>query len=465
MVLVALAVVAVTWATFLELREPIPVCTQPDCDPFVLYTSDVEFTDDLGLSASALNTYFRALLITLNVVFLAIAVWIFRSRSHDPMAWLVSLTIVMLGLGVFSYVTTRLPAVNDVLAWAVSVFVSLAIVLFFLLIYLFPSGTFQPRWMRYSAIALAVLAVVVAISAAGLATAAMNAAYFAFMLALGALGLYSRVYRYRNVSGPVERQQTKWVAFGLAGPMVTISLWMTALTVFPADDPSTERIYFIIAANTIGLTSAILFPVAVAFAVLRYRLWDVDVLINRTLVYGPLTAILAGAYIASIVLFRLLSVALTGERSDVVIVLTTLVVAAMFAPVKTRLQAVVDRYFKEPPDAARALRALQTQARSVAEMLDASHLATRLLDEATAAFDAESGVVALRRNGRMQPVHSVGELHEPPLSVPIEHEGKELGSLSLGARRGGRAYGPEDRATLEASAAAVAYALSLAPRR
>ena len=95
-----------------------------------------------------------------------------------------------------------------------------------------------------------------------------------------------------------------------------------------------------------------LIPISLMIAILRYRLWGIDLLINRTLVYVPLTAILAGIFAACISLSQKLSAALTGQQSDAATVLTTLIVVAAFDPLKHGLQQLVDKRFKETPDAA-----------------------------------------------------------------------------------------------------------------
>src|SRR5688572_5055699 len=86
-------------------------------------------------------------------------------------------------------------------------------------------------------------------------------------------------------------------------------------------------------------------PVAVGIAVLRYRLYDIDVIINRTLVYGSLTATLVATYVGGIVLLRWLFVVLTGERSTLAVVASTLLIAALFAPLRRRIQSFIDRRF------------------------------------------------------------------------------------------------------------------------
>jgi len=86
-------------------------------------------------------------------------------------------------------------------------------------------------------------------------------------------------------------------------------------------------------------------PAAVAIAILRYRLYGIDIIINRTLVYGPLTALLAGLDVCSVVLLQNLFQALVGESSQLAVVASTLIIAASFAPLRRRIQALVDRRF------------------------------------------------------------------------------------------------------------------------
>lgn len=155
--------------------------------------------------------------------------------------------------------------------------------------------------------------------------------YGLYLIAIG-VAVTSAVLRYRRARGD-ERLQLKWVAFAavLAAPGAALGMSPIFL----------GQVLFI------GV--AFLAAAAIGIAILRYRLYEIDVIINRTIVYGALSAILAGVYTASITLSQRVFVAVTGERSDAAIVLTTLIVASTFTPLKLRLQAVVDRRAKPMP--------------------------------------------------------------------------------------------------------------------
>jgi hypothetical protein len=204
-------------------------------------------------------------------------------------------------------------------------------------------------------------------------------------------------------------------------------------------------------------------PIAVGIAILRYRLYDIDLIINRTLVYVPLTGIVTGLYSASVALFQKLFQALTGENSDAAIVISTLILASLFTPMKNGLQSLVDRRFKEESDSTRKLKALGEQARSVLEVVDAEQATRRLLDEATPAFGATGGAISLWQGGKLKLVHTSGQWNDgdPKISVPLEHDGKQLGLLQLGPRRSGSEYTEQDRETLQEVTGLVAGTISL----
>ena len=148
----------------------------------------------------------------------------------------------------------------------------------------------------------------------------------------------SLVVRYRR-AGTTERLQIKWVAYVGVGMAVVFPI--AALQIDGISD----------VAFLIGFTLVAALPLAVAFAVLRYRLLEIDRLISRTFVYGALTAILAGLYAASLRLFNGLFVAFTGNESDAALVLTTLVLASTLTPMKLRLEGFASRHLTGERDA------------------------------------------------------------------------------------------------------------------
>jgi hypothetical protein len=216
------------------------------------------------------------------------------------------------------------------------------------------------------------------------------------------------------------------------------------------------------ASETLVVLSLISVPVSAAIAILRYRLYDIDVLISRTLVYVPLTGGLAGLYAASVALFQRLFQALTGDKSDAAIVISALVLAAVFTPARNTLQGIVDRRFKPDSDPARRLRAFAAELSRTYFVVDPARLAAALVDQVQKATDASAVSVELTCNGRDYAAHTGPEGGEPAVSVPVSGGGVVAGSVALWERRTGRPYTDTDVDAISAAAAGVARALAAA---
>ena len=184
------------------------------------------------------------------------------------------------------------------------------------------------------------------------------------LLVIGLIGsATSMVLRFRRARG-TQRQQMKWIAFAGAVAAVTIVI-MTAL-------------YEVVGealANASMMLAILSLPAATALAIVRYRLYDIDVVINRTLVYGSLTATLAGVYVGSVLLLQLALSGLT-QGSGLAVAASTLAVAALFRPARSRIQKSVDRrFFRSRYDAARTIEAFGVRLR---DEVDISALSAEL---------------------------------------------------------------------------------------
>jgi hypothetical protein len=180
-------------------------------------------------------------------------------------------------------------------------------------------------------------------------------------LAVAVAGGISLVLRFRRVRG-VERQQIKWFAFS-GVVFCAVFAAGTFLWTLPQSQATAWiwPVLFLAGASTI--------PVAVGIAILRYRLYDIDFLINRTLVYGSLTATLLAVYFGAIVLFQRLFIVLTGQESTLAIVASTLVIAALFNPLRRRIQAFIDRrFYRRKYNAAKTLEAFSAKLRDETDL-------------------------------------------------------------------------------------------------
>jgi hypothetical protein len=194
---------------------------------------------------------------------------------------------------------------------------------------------------------------------------------FPWMLVCGIASLASLVLRYVH-SMPVERQQIKWFAFAAA---LFIAILAFESLIAPPQMP--EWLIWILAG--IGGLSV---PTATAIAILRYRLWNIDVIIRRTLVYGGLTLTLALIYFGSVLLLQSLFEIITGQgQSPIVIVISTLSIAALFNPLRKRIQNDIDRrFYRRRYDADQMLEAFAAQLR---QEVDLEEISRSLLNVAT----------------------------------------------------------------------------------
>jgi hypothetical protein len=306
--------------------------------------------------------------------------------ARNPVGWCFLAMGVGMALAISSSVYAELgidtrhgplPA-DDVAAWFSNwIFIPVIFGVPLYLLLVFPDGRFlSPRWGRVG-IGLAAVVALASVALAfkpgeiepiglenplafgGTAGELMTALdSLTNVLALPGFGLAvaGLVVRFRRSRG-VERQQLKWftyvaafVGIGLAGSILVPGGW-------PAD-----LLFFVGLAALAGL------PVAASMAILRYRLYEIDVVINRTLVYAALTATLAGAYLGCVLLLQLALSPLT-EESDLAIAGSTLAVAALFLPARTRIQAAVDRrFYRRRYDAARTLEGFGSRLRDQIEL-------------------------------------------------------------------------------------------------
>src|ERR671916_398082 len=179
--------------------------------------------------------------------------------------------------------------------------------------------------------------------------------------ALGLIAAASLLVRLRGSKG-VERQQVKWFTYAVA-------VLATSATLAYVVSESMGLVWLDRVSSVLVIASVVGLPVAVGVAILRYHLYDIDLIINRTLVYASLTAVLAGLYFGSIVVLQLLFRAVTGEGSQLVVVASTLAIAALFNPLRRWIQGFIDRrFYRRKYDATKTLAAFSATLRDETDL-------------------------------------------------------------------------------------------------
>jgi hypothetical protein len=331
-------------ATYAQLTNPSATSSCSSCIAWTDTWADHRDLQSLGFTSGS-YALFSLLVSTIQASVFCIVAGIIAWRKSDD--WLALLTAAMLvggGLIVFSGFAGPLEQGPSVWRLPTQLMLFLSIAAFFLVFALFPSGRFVPRWTRWVVLALLPVEVISAFSPS-LQDSLFSELLVWLLEAGGACLVAAQVYRYWRVSNARQRQQTKWVVLGIAA----FGIGMAIFSLFPPlTSLAMQQRALLDLATTMGWNVASLaLPVAIALAILRSHLWDIDVIIRRTLVYGTLSAILGAVYFALVLGGQAVVQALTGQtgQQPVLIVASTLLVAALFNPLRRQLQGGIDRRF------------------------------------------------------------------------------------------------------------------------
>jgi hypothetical protein len=342
----------------------------------------------LGLTLDFYAVFILSVAGAASFIFFGLAALLLWRKPYDWMALLVSLWFVVWGAEVSSPFPAELMALQPAWRWPVGVSQAFNYVALIGFAFYFPNGRFVPTGMHWLA---AVLVLIVALSnlVPGSRLDIMTVSpVLGSLVAAGTFAgcVFAQVYRYRRVSGPVERQQIRWVVLGLAALVALqfLHFQVFGAVIWPALDQSKPAaVLFILADYTLATFSVLLIPLTIGVAILRYRLWDIDVIVRRTLIYSVLTGLLALTYFASVLLLQGVLNAVTGEsRNELVTVISTLAIAALFGPLRARVQRAIDRrFYRKKYDAARTLAAFGAQARDVVELEQLEGQLVQVVDE------------------------------------------------------------------------------------
>jgi hypothetical protein len=259
------------------------------------------------------------------------------------------------------------------------------------------------------------------------------------------------IYRLRASSASLIRRQARVVLLGSLLAFLPIVFWFSS-ALFKLDMPFNSLIL---------LPGLLLFPLSVAVAILRYRLLQIDTLVNRAIVYALVTAILAGTFSALVVLSKSLFTTTTGVSNDAAVIIITLIVASAIVPVRNRVQGWIDRRWRDLPS--RTLSTFGDEVQFFVQMNDVSSLTRRFLSEAVESLGATGGAIVFDGGAKPEPVGVYGEWRgNARVSVPLVCQGEHYGALMLAPRKNGRPYQRYEVDSLAGVAAQVARAIRIA---
>lgn len=406
-----------------------------------------------------------ALVNVLALFWVGIGLVIFWHRSDDRMTLFASLALVLLGTN-FSPVNSLLAitlgptspggiliACLQGLAWS-------CIPLFFAL---FPDGRFVPRWTRWLVLAFVVCQVPLYIPA--------NWFFFSLeqwpplllatpVIIVEIVLLLAQLSRYHWVSSAVQRQQTKWVLLAMLIATPTDIANILPALAFPAlRQPGPAHTLYTLVSEITLPAIILLIPLTIGFAMLRYRLWDVDLLINRTLVYGLLTVSIIGLYLLVVVGLGTLLSALGNLFFSL---LATGIIAVLFHPLRERLQRSVNRLMFGERDTP-SLALLRLGQRLETTLAPETVLPTIVETVAQALKLPYAAIAWEQADTSTEPIiaaaYGTAKGHEPRLRIPLVYQQEPVGELLIAPRSPGEALSPADQRLLRGLARQVSVAV------
>lgn len=357
----------------LLFQQMATTCSGSDCLRIQLGPEALPALQEMGLTLSEYAVIQLMPTALFAVVCVAVGILIFWQRSHELMAYTSSLWLVTFGLTLFE---EEVRATGAAYPWLQPVALGLVwlggVILLPLFFFIFPNGRFAPRWTKWAWLIISVLFVSLGTTAELIPAFQTTFDRFSGYLWMTMLlsGIIIQFYRYRYLSTLNERQQTKWVVFAfLMTVAVLIAMFLINPQFLDFTVAETENAVRNILGNALSTFGFMLIPLGIGISILRHRLYDIDVIIRRTVQYSIVSAVLAAVYFGSITVIQGGVTAVSKTQSPLAIVLSTLLVAALFTPLRQRVQTAVDRrFYRQKYDAQQILAQFAQTARDEVEI-------------------------------------------------------------------------------------------------
>ena len=445
------AIIAVTSLGLFILSLPYHIIYISSYMPFDLRVALMQ----LGISPNFYIGYQLVHDLIIVLGFSIIGVAIFRHKSDDRMTLFISLALITFGVTITSLESQAAP-LNSLKMyqpfWQIPILIvqGLGLGLILLVFYIFPDGCFAPRWAKPLAYIWVVWLISWIVFPSQSSTSATFSPTMQFIMRMlmtdtsiierigytihtyslvvvitlwFATGVFAQIYRYLKISTPAQRFQTKWAVFGLTASVV-IYFWSRMLppyVMIALGDSGYSHLTYELVTLPIGTLALLLGPVSISISIQRYRLWDVDFLINRTLVYGALTTMIGIGYLLEVLALQFVFSRLTGNQSTLFIAVSTLVIAALFQPMYRWIQGAVDRrFFRDKVNFRQVFTSFASEVRTI---INLPELMNTLVTRTTELFAIEYGGVYLQDEHRR---FRLNESHNLPVGKAEDwHPNKE----------------------------------------
>lgn len=482
----------------IRFNQLLVIASTADRAPHQLTPATYQALIQAGIPLQAYAACIVSLELLVLLGFTLTAFTIFWRRWNDWRLMFFSFALVMISAAAFSPIKI-LPTVNPAAFLPVKLLEALGWITMLNFLYLFPDGRFVPRATLFLGIGWAVWIVTgLLVPNAPFDPSDSHRWGLIWLLAYlvwFATGVYAQIYRYTRVSAPVQRQQTKWVIFGIIAAITIVFVQEMVLIAFPwLFPPGLPRLLYTLFSTLAYALGMLIVPLTIGISILRYRLFDIDILIQRSLVYSALSLILIGVYALLVTLLQRIFQNLTGRTSDLAVFIATLTIVTLFSPLRSGLQAAIDHTFYRRHydyrlavlDLGRSLRNIidihellaqlvvwlrQTMQISHMAILQATTGQNFTIAKASSAFPIplatdtlEFAPHELKRlcNGEMVERPSNLRQAQVELAVPMISQNQLVGIMALGSKLSELPYTAEDRALLSTLADQAAAAITIA---
>jgi signal transduction histidine kinase len=436
-----------------QLRQ---ICTDGFCHPLQLSAQEAMLNRQLGLSLDFYAAYTTATYLVFGGITLTVAVLIYRYRADQWMSLLVA--FVLVGLGIGSVPTlVALEAYVPQISWFVTV-LRLALGFLPVILFVFPDGRFVPGWTKWLVLAWGLyfsytLLFSEPMPSEGIASGPPSL----FTQLVFLVGGISQIYRYLQATSAAQKEKTKWALFGFIGHIASLLILANFLLISGLmTDPTAYFVYERYGFSLVGLLPILFIPLSLAVCILRYRLWDIDVIINRTLVYSILTLITMLLYMLIVGGMSLLF----HGRSMIWAFIATGIVAVSFQAIREWIQRMINRmmfgYRDEP------YMVLDQLSQQLAPLMAADEVLPTVVRTVAQALRLPYVGIALRRGSAQELVASYPEVQwsaEEPLTIlPLCYQSETIGELQLAQRGRNDPFSPADLKLLDTIAVQTSIA-------
>lgn len=425
---------------YVELRDH---CIDQECTAFYDTPPSSEWLEARGLSSAWFAGAYTGLYFLFGLVYISVGLIVYRQKSRELVGQVAAIALILQGF-TFNAISLPLMNIHPVLTFVIGAVNTFSFLALMSLFFLFPNGQFNPKWTRYLLLVILIPGILRGLfPGTPLDMQTTSGPLFIIWVIVWMTSLITiQVYRYRKVLGPLERQQTKWAVSGMSAAI--FGLLVITLIHILQDGLLQGNPAFLFFTEIVLSFSMMLLPITLLFALLRRKLWDIDPIVNRTLLYGMLSLFVIVIYISVVWYIGTLFHSSSQWLNSLI---ATGLVAILFAPVKERLQRWINRFmYGENDDPLTVLARLGQKLGNPLSPHDALSVVVRTVKEA---LKLPYAGLALHQNGETFIVAEEGTPQEPLSSYSLVHRGEKLGNLLVANRSPGEAFSVSDHRFLD----------------